>query len=311
MMILPKQQDEWELEGPTSVSIGVFDGVHLGHRRLLQLMDPSMTSLVLTFDPHPVEVLRPEISPRLLTTIDERVALLGAAGVERVGVLDLSSIRDLAPEEFVKSLLIDKLSMGQVVVGPDFRFGKDRTGDINLLTSLGEEYGYSVRVAEFWMDDEGVVSSSRLRNLVEAGQVAAVSDAMGSRFTLTGPVVHGDKRGRELGFPTANLLPVARKVIPGHGVYAALAHTSEGMFKAAVNVGVRPTFDGEKLLIEAYILDFEGDLYDQSLTIEFVDYLRPELRFDGVDALVEAMEADVDKTRALLADTESTMPGVS
>lgn len=301
MTLLGGPWNDWSVKGRTAVSLGVFDGVHRGHRSLIQVLNPETTSVILTFDPHPVEVLNPDISPRLLTTLDERADLLAGAGVQCIGVLDLRTIRHLAPDEFVESLLVDRLALGQLVVGPDFRFGKDRAGDVNLLLALGEKHGFEVHVAEFLIDDDGVISSSRLRNLVEAGDVAAAAEAMESRFCLTGPVAHGDKRGRDLGFPTANLLPVPRKAVPGHGVYAAFAHVSSGAYQAAVNVGVRPTFGGSRLLIEAHLLDFDDDIYGEALTLELVEQIRPELRFEHVSALIDAMHGDVSSARETLA----------
>jgi riboflavin kinase/FMN adenylyltransferase len=285
---------------PSSVTIGVLDGVHLGHRALLARLDDSMTRTVLTFDPHPVEVLRPGTPPRLITTIEERVALLDAAGVECAGVLDLAEIKDQTPREFVDAVLVDKFQVGHLVVGEDFRFGKDRSGDVEMLTAFGDELGFVVETIGLVADSDAVVSSSRIRGLIETGKVSAASTLLDSRFTITNTVIDGDKRGKDLGFPTANIRPPDRKVLPGTGVYSCFAMVHGTRHDAAVNVGSRPTFGGGELLIEAFILDFEDDIYGSDLTLEFVEYTRPELKFIDAHALVAQMERDVAESRAVL-----------
>lgn len=308
MIVRDGPWESWErIPEPTSVTIGVLDGVHLGHRELLGNLDDSLLRTVLTFEPHPVEVLRPGTEPRLITTIDERIVLLEDAGVGCVGVLDLAEIKEQAPEEFVSEVLVGRFSVAHLVVGADFRFGRDRAGDVSLLTRMGEEHGYRVDIIELLEIDRVPVSSSRIRSLVEQGKVAEAAELLGSRFTLTSEVVDGDKRGREIGYPTANLRPPARKLIPGRGVYACFASVDGVVHRAAVNVGVRPTFGGDELLVEAYILDFDDDIYGNELTLEFVEYLRPELTFSGVDDLVDRMEVDVEQTRAILEVARSGM----
>ena len=292
---------DWEPSSePTSVTIGVLDGVHLGHRALIDSLRPEGLSTVLTFDPHPIEVLRPGTLPRLITTIDERLALLKGAGVGLTGVLDLSEIRELDPRTFIESLLIEKLSVSSLTVGSDFRFGKDRLGDVGLLEEMGREHGYDVDAIDLINDLGEPISSSRIRALIEDGDVERAAALMGSRYRMTNEVVHGDKRGKDMGFPTANLLPPARKVLPGSGVYAAIAHVAGRSHMAAVNVGVRPTFGGGALVVEAFLLDYDSDLYGDRLTVEFVAKLRPELEFEGVDPLVARMHQDVEECREIL-----------
>ncbi len=298
--------EEWpEPEGPTSVTLGVLDGVHRGHRSLLSMLDPSLIRTVLTFEPHPLEVLRPEIAPRLITTLEERVELLEDCGIDLIGALDLGSIRDLSPEDFVESILVDKVGVAHLVVGEDFRFGRDRAGDVGSLAELSAKHGFGLEVIDLVADAAGAISSSRIRRLIEGGEVAAANELLGSRFRFTNEVVDGDKRGREIGFPTANLRPPPRKLVPGHGVYACFAILDGARYDAAVNVGVRPTFGGGEVLVEAYILDFDEQIYGHDLTVEFVQYLRPELSFDGVDALVEQMGVDVAEARSVLGSAPS------
>lgn len=292
---------EWEsISESTSATVGVLDGVHMGHRRLIDTLRPSGLKTVVTFDPHPTEVLAPGTIPRLLTTIDERLDLLEGAGVDVAAVLDLREIRELAPDEFVTQVLVDKLNISALAVGEDFRFGRDRAGDVAFLNELSTVHGYEVDAIELVEMAGAAISSSRIRSLVEKGEVAEASALLGSRYRVTNTVIHGDKRGRTIGFPTANLSPPRRKLIPADGVYAAFAHTGGQRHMAAVNVGVRPTFGAGKRLVEAYLLDFDADLYDDILQVDFVVRLRPELDFDGIEPLVEQMHLDVSESRQVL-----------
>lgn len=301
MKILDGPLAAWEAqEPPNAVTIGVFDGVHVGHRVILgRLGAGPYPTTVLTFDPHPAEVLSPGTDPRLITTIDERIVLLASVDVDTVGVLDLAEIRHLDPEEFVSQVLVAKLGVGRLIVGSDFQFGRDRAGDCDFLRAAGQRHGFEVEVVDL-VESDGVISSSRIRRLIEEGDVAAAASLLGSRFLLTNVVTRGDGRGTGIGFPTANLLPPERKVVPGNGVYAAFARLGTELFPAAVNVGVRPTFGGTELLIEAFILDFDRDLYGKVLTVEFVQRLRPELKFESVETLIAAIHDDVARVREIL-----------
>lgn len=308
MRVLRGSWRGWDLGSEkSSVTIGVLDGVHRGHQALIAGLDSDLLRTVVTFDPHPIEVLRPGTNPRLITTIEERVALLESWGIDQVGILDLSEIKDLGPEEFVDEVLVRTLRVGDLVVGPDFRFGKERAGDVELLRNLGKSGEFVLRVLDLVHDDGGVVSSSRIREMVESGRMGEAEEALGYRYQLSSTVVSGDNRGMEIGFPTANLLPPERKVIPAIGVYAAFARVGGEVHKAAVNVGVRPTFGGGDLLIEAHMLEFSDEIYDEVLTIEFVEFLRPELAFNGVDDLITAMRSDIEKTRHRLASVATNM----
>jgi riboflavin kinase/FMN adenylyltransferase len=307
MKILDGPWQGWTGVTDSSVTIGVLDGVHLGHRALVGRLDDSMTRTVLTFDPHPVEVLRPGTPPRLITTIEERIGLLAKAGVDSVGVLNLEEIKDQRPEEFVELVLVDKLRVGHLVVGEDFRFGKDRSGDVTMLGRLASQFGFDLEIIPFVSDDGAPISSSRIRSLIEAGEVSAASSLLGSWFTVSNTVIDGDKRGRDLGFPTANIRPPHRKVRPGIGVYSCFATVRGNRHDAAVNVGFRPTFGGGELLIEAFILDFEDDIYGEDLAVEFVEYTRPELKFSGGDDLAARIEEDVAESRTVLEKIRSRM----
>ncbi|MCH7899361.1 MAG: bifunctional riboflavin kinase/FAD synthetase [Acidobacteria bacterium] len=308
MRVLRGSWRGWDL-GPekSSVTIGVLDGVHRGHQALIAGLDSDLVRTVLTFDPHPIEVLHPGTNPRLITTIEERVGLLEPWDIDQVGILDLTEIKDLGPEEFVDEVLVRTLRVGDLVAGPDFRFGKERAGDVKLLQTLGKSREFAIRVLDLVHDHEGVVSSSRIREMIESGCMREAEEALGYGYQLSSTVVRGDNRGREIGFPTANLLPPGRKVIPAIGVYAAFARVGGEVHEAAVSVGVRPTFGGGDLLIEAHILEFSDEIYDEVLTIEFVDFLRPELTFNGVDDLITAMRSDVENTRRRLASAATNM----
>ena len=302
MIIHDEPLSDWEpRDAPSAVTIGVLDGVHRGHRALIDRLDGGLVPTVLTFDPHPVEVFYPGTPPRLITTVAERIRLFESAGVDQVGILDLREIKDLEPEAFVIDVLVQKLNVARVVVGPDFRFGKDRSGDVEVLRGMGGDLGFDVEEIEFVGDHDAVMASSRIRELIESGDVSGAAEALGTRFMVTNVVVAGDRRGREIGFPTANISPPERKVVPGNGVYAAYVNINDEAFQAAVNVGVRPTFGGGALFIEAFILDFDSEIYGEDLTVEFVEYLRSELKFNGVDDLVVAMKEDVARCRQLLA----------
>jgi len=308
MRVLRGSWRGWDL-GPekSSVTIGVLDGLHRGHQALIAGLDSDLVRTVLTFDPHPIEVLHPGTNPRLITTIEERVGLLEPWDIDQVGILDLTEIKDLGPEEFVDEVLVRTLRVGDLVAGPDFRFGKERAGDVKLLQTLGKSREFAIRVLDLVHDHEGVVSSSRIREMIESGCMREAEEALGYGYQLSSTVVRGDNRGREIGFPTANLLPPGRKVIPAIGVYAAFARVGGEVHEAAVSVGVRPTFGGGDLLIEAHILEFSDEIYDEVLTIEFVDFLRPELTFNGVDDLITAMRSDVENTRRRLASAATNM----
>jgi riboflavin kinase / FMN adenylyltransferase len=275
--------------GPRSVAIGTFDGVHLGHREVIRGSDT-----VLTFDPHPLSVIHPEATPKLLNTFDVKRDLIAGLGVKELVVIPFdSSFAAQSAEEFVQEVLIARLAAERVSVGENFRFGKGAKGTEELLRSHSE---FETHVTPLVEVEGETVSSTQIRGLVAAGEVKEAVAFLGEPFLFEGEVVHGDQRGRELGMPTANLVPDGRFVCPGHGVYAAQA---DGHC-AAVNVGVRPTFvTGRGLLVEAYLLGFDGDIYGQTLRISFLERMRGERAFESVDALVEQMNRDVDQAREI------------
>jgi riboflavin kinase / FMN adenylyltransferase len=275
--------------GPRSVAIGTFDGVHLGHREVIR---GSRT--VLTFDPHPLSVIHPEATPKLLTPFPVKRDLIEGLGVEELVVIPFDrSFSQLSAEEFVQGVLIGRLEAERVSVGENFRFGKGARGTDELLRSHSE---FETHVTPLVEVKGETVSSTQIRALVAAGEVSEAAAFLGGPFLFEGEVVEGDRRGRDLGMPTANLVPDDALVCPGHGVYAAWAHGHP----AAVSVGVSPTFEtGRGVLIEAHLIGFEGDIYGQTLRIAFLERMRGEKRFESVAALVEQMNHDVVQARAI------------
>jgi riboflavin kinase / FMN adenylyltransferase len=274
---------------PRRVAVGEFDGVHLGHRAVI-----SGSDTVLTFEPHPVSVVHPEAGPKLLTSLEAKIELISQLGVQELVVIPFDEcFAAQSPSEFIDQVLVGELCATDVSVGENFRFGHRAAGDTDMLAA---EPRFRTRVVRLVEVDGEVVSSSHIRGLVSAGDVEHAARFLGAPFQMRGEVVHGDQRGRLLGFPTANIVPSEELVCPGHGVYAARADGS----CAAVNVGVRPTFGtGRAVLVEAYLLDRDEDLYGRILRIDFISRLRGERRFDSVEELVAQMRLDVEQTREL------------
>lgn len=298
----------WQTPPPSGVAIGVFDGVHRGHAAVVaglveRCRSEGLTSGVLTFEPHPVEVLAPGRAPSLLTTVERRVRLLTELGVDWVGTLDLRDIRTMTPEQFIDVVLVGRASASIVTVGDDFRFGHDRAGDVALLQERGRSAGFSVSAVDLVSDDSGVISSSRIRALLEAGEVGRAAGLLGRPHRIGGAVVRGDARGRTLGFPTANIVPSPRLALPADGIYAV--RVSDGVAGDAVaSLGVRPTFgDGGGRILEVHVFDFSDDLYGARLEVDFIERLRGEVRFDSVPDLVAQMEADAADARRVLASS--------
>jgi riboflavin kinase/FMN adenylyltransferase len=288
---------------PRQLAVGTFDGVHLGHRAVIGSADT-----VLTFDPHPLTVVAPGREPQLLTTFERKAELLAGLGVQELVVVpfDAGWSRHSA-QSFLDEVIVGALGATHVSVGENFRFGHDAAGDADLLR---HDHRFETRVVPLLEVDGEIVSSSHIRGLILGGAVEYADRLLGAPFQHTGEVLHGDKRGRELGYPTANLRPHEGFIVPGHGVYACVVATSgpEGErtgIPAAVNVGVRPMFDSDLgLLIEAHLIDWTGDIYGQRLKVDFLKRLRGERRFPSVDALVEQMARDVDATVATVSSRQ-------
>ncbi len=296
----------------TAVTIGAYDGVHLGHRALLgdlvaRARAEHLSPVVVTFDRHPASVVRPESAPALLTDLDQKLELLASCGIERTMVIPFDRSRaDESAEEFVDEVLVDELGAKLVVVGQDFHFGHGRKGNVALLRELGVRDGFSVVGVELTGEDAAPVSSTRIRSLVAAGDVEGAAVLLGRPHEVRGPVVHGDGRGGpELGFPTANVEVSTEIAHPADGIYAGYYLRPEGVrHKAAISVGRRPTFydpSTASVLVEAFLLDFAGDLYGEPGRVAFVKRLRDERKFDSIEALKAQMARDVADADALLS----------
>lgn len=291
------------------VTIGVFDGVHAGHKYLIsqakEFAAQSNSVLVAaTFDPHPVSVLRPNAFLGLLTLPDFRVELLKSAGANRVEIIDFNKkVSKMSPDEFIESIVLDQLNANTVVVGENFRFGVNASGDVSTLETLANKFGFELKVVKL-MGDKQTWSSTRVRTNLINGEVKQAREILGRPHRLTGQVVHGDHRGRELGYPTANLEIFGNLIIPADGVYSALLHTAQDVFPAAVSIGTNPTFEGvENRRVEAYVLDQSDlDLYGKIVSIDLIDFVRSMTKFDGVAALIEQMAKDVENTRVQISD---------
>jgi riboflavin kinase/FMN adenylyltransferase len=284
----------WDAEPrPRKVAIGTFDGVHLGHREVIRGNDT-----VLTFDPHPLAVVKPDALPKLISSHEIKRDLIAGLGVEELVVIPFDAdFSHKTADEFIDEVLVQRLTATHVSVGENFQFGARAQGNPALLKSRSE---FETRVVPLVEVHGETVSSSHIRGLVAAGEVKEAAEFLGGPFLFEGEVVHGDKRGRGLGFPTANIVPDDKLAVPGHGVYAAWAHGKP----AAVNVGVRPTFvTGRGLLIEAFLLDFDEDIYGETLRVAFLERLRGEKRFESVDDLVAQMERDVEQAREVCSAT--------
>ena len=286
------------------VLIGVFDGVHKGHQVLLnrakEIAD-GRSIIALTFDPHPTTVFAPDKAPTMLTTLADRVELLKIHNADQVAVMKFNEkFAAMSPEEFVETVLVGQLHASTVVVGKNFTYGHKAAGNVETLIKSGLAHNFTVDVQELKADTE-VISSSRIRALVTEGKVEQARELLSRPHRLDGVVVHGEKRGREIGYPTANLGNIEGQTIPADGVYAGWLTVGINFWPAAISIGTNPTFEGDRgRQVEAYALDQEGlDLYDKNASIEFGWYLRPTLKFDGLEPLLEQMKKDCDKAREL------------
>ena len=279
---------------PRHLAVGEFDGVHLGHREVIRGADT-----VLTFEPHPLRVLHPDAAPKLIMPFAIKRDVVEGLGADELVVIPFDKgFMKIPAEEFISRILIEQLGAKQVSVGENFRFGAKARGTPQMLAERDE---FETRIVPLVEVDGETVSSSRIRALVAAGEVDAAMRCLGAPFMVEGKVVEGDQRGRELGFPTANLVPDDHLIVPGHGVYAAFANGN----RAAVNVGVRPTFEtGRGLLIESFLIDYDGDLYGQKLRVAFVSRLRGERRFPNVEDLISQMHRDVAEAREITSEYE-------
>jgi len=288
------------------VALGNFDGFHLGHQAVIgraieAARAEGRPALVATFDPHPKRYFQPQSGHFRLTTLDQRARLFAEAGVDAMLVFRFDApLAGLSAREFAERQLVEILGVGGVVTGGDFTFGKGRQGDVVMLAELGNALGYSAEVVAPVTLDGETVSSSRIRDTLRAGDPRGAAKLLTRPFAIEGPVQHGAKLGRQLGYPTANM-SLANYLRPAYGIYAVRGRLADGrVLNGVANLGIRPSFDPPEELLESYFFDFDGDLYDQVIEVSLIDYLRPEAKFDSMDALKVQMDADAAKARALL-----------
>ncbi len=296
-----------QLQQPSVVTIGVFDGVHKGHQHLIRRLveearSTNRLAVVLTFFPHPDILLRGLTGRHYLTTPEQRAEYLGELGVDTVITLTFNQeMRQIRAATFVDTL-IERLKLSSLWVGSDFAMGYQREGNVAFLRMEGEEKGFSLHMIDLIVaETDSAISSTSIREALLAGEVEKARMWLGRSYTLTGEVVHGDHRGRELGFPTANMHVWDEQVIPANGIYAGWVTLGSERFMAATSVGVRPHFNGDDVRVEPYILDFDRDIYGQQLTFSFERYLRPEMKFDSLDGLLKQIRADVQTSREYLS----------
>lgn len=298
---------------PVVVTVGTFDGVHLGHQRVIrrvvqQAKERGGRSVLVTFEPHPLRVVRPEQAPKLLTTSGEKRPLLTACGLDHAVFLEFTlELRESSPRRFVREFLLNGIGMSRLVIGHDHGFGKGRSGNAEVLRRLADEERFELEVVDSVHADRGrPVSSSAIRRALVERRVDDANRALGRRYAVTGGVVRGDGRGRKLGYPTANLRLPEDKLVPGAGVYACRASTSAGRFAGALHIGPRPAFPGAKDTFEVHLLDFEGDLYGEPVELELARYLRPIAGFDDPRRLADQIGRDVKRVRDCISE-DSTL----
>jgi len=296
------------------VSLGTFDGVHLGHQTILDEVKKRAHKLhskatMVTFEPHPQLVLNNPSRPphEVLTTIEEKIEILNQLGLDRLVVANFSHIfAGLEPERFVTEILLERLRMREIIIGHDHAFGKARSGNLDLLQRMGAEHGFEVASLPPYRVDDEAISSTRIRHQLQKGQMEKASAMLGRPYSINGLVVHGEGRGTGLGFPTINLRPYSpHKLVPRSGIYASRCHLDGRSYDAATYVGLKPTFAADERVIETYIIDFNGQLYGQEVKIDFIAYIREDARFDSTQALVDQIKQDINKSVELLASHSS------
>ena len=293
------------------ITIGTFDGVHTGHRHIIRQLQQAAAAcdgetVIITFDPHPREVLQPGSNPiHLLTTLDEKIALLSAQGIDHLVIVPFTrEFSELSAQAYLEDFLISMFRPHTIIIGYDHRFGHNREGGLELLEAEQNRYGFRLIEIPQQIVHDLTVSSTKIRKSLQDGNVHLANELLGYHYFLEGTVIHGDKMGRKLGYPTANIqLPDPRKLIPAQGIYAIRVHV-EGHaqpLNGVMSIGTRPTFNGNDLRLEAHIFDFSGDLYDQVIRVEMISYIRANQKFDNIEALIAQMDKDSELARTMLA----------
>jgi riboflavin kinase / FMN adenylyltransferase len=288
------------------VTIGNFDGVHRGHIPIFQKLTreahrENRNAVVITFDPHPKKVLRPEIRPfYLITTIEEKISLTEKQGIDAMVIIPFSlEFSRITAEEFVRGILWDKLRIKKIFIGHDYTFGKNREGNENFLKAFGKNLGFEVAIIKAFRISDKTVSSTQLRLAILDGDVGTAAILLGRPYNVSGIVVHGKSRGSHLGFPTANIKP-DKVLIPARGVYAVMVNLNESQYPGVLNIGFNPTFSDDELSIEVFLFDFSGNIYGEKLNILFIERIRDEIKFDGPEKLIEQIKQDINQAKAIL-----------
>lgn len=293
-----KNFKDYHSEKPLALSLGMFDGVHLGHRYIISELRKAgsvndLETAVLTFWPHPRFVFNPNEELKLLNTIEEKKVLMEKYGISNLFLKEFDDeFRNLTGEEFVRQILVEKLNVKYLIIGYDHSFGKNKSGNFELLQKLSAELDFEVEQMEAINIHENNISSTKVRNALLSGNIREANEMLGYAYPVSGKVVHGKKLGRTIGYPTANIETESIKLLPKKGAYIVEVLIKDRQYKGMLSVGTNPTVNGEKLTVEVYILDFEGDLYDQNITVKFRDFLHEEIKFEGIEKLVERLDED-------------------
>ncbi|AYN02283.1 bifunctional riboflavin kinase/FAD synthetase [Chryseobacterium sp. 3008163] len=299
-----KNFKDYHSEKPLALSLGMFDGVHLGHKYIINELkkvgsENNLETAILTFWPHPRFVFNPNEDLKLLNTIDEKKFLMEKYAIKNLFVKEFDDeFRNLTGEEFVRQILIEKLNVKYLIIGYDHSFGKNKSGNFELLQKLSTELDFEVEQMEAINIHENNISSTKIRNALLAGNIKEANEMLGYSYSISGTVVHGKKLGRTIGYPTANIETESIKLLPKKGAYIVEVFIKDQLYKGMLSVGTNPTVNGEKLTIEVYILDFEGDIYDKNITVKFRDFLHEEIKFEGLDKLIERLDEDKRLTEA-------------
>lgn len=317
-MLLAREELARHAPGRASaITLGVFDGVHRGHLHLItglreRATARGLSSGILTLHPSPIQVLKPEVRVAYITSLEERIELLRGSGVDFVAPLTFTSeVAELSAHDFL-AMLYEALNMRYLLMGPDNAFGRGREGTPERVAEIAQDLGFELELLDEPLGaDGGRVSATAIRKAIADGDMEAAAELLGRPFSLRGPVIHGAERGRTIGFPTANMAVTPDRAMPAYSIYVTRAWIGDRAYQAATNIGIKPTFDNERPAVETYILDFEGELYGRELRIELLHRLRGEVRFDGIEALVEAIRADVDATRAYYQQHPDLISGSS
>ncbi|BEV03196.1 bifunctional riboflavin kinase/FAD synthetase [Chryseobacterium gambrini] len=301
-----KNFKDYTSQKPLALSLGMFDGVHLGHKSIIDELinvgsQNDLETAVLTFWPHPRFVFNPDENLKLLNTLEEKKFLMEKYNIENLFLKEFDEeFRNLTGEEFVRQILIEKLNVKYLIIGYDHSFGKNKSGNFELLQKLSKELGFEVEQMEAINIHENNISSTKIRNALSAGNIKEANEMLGYSYSVSGTVVHGKKIGRTIGYPTANIETESIKLLPKKGAYVVEVFVKNQQYKGMLSVGTNPTVNGEKLTVEVYILDFEGDIYDEEITVKFRDFLHDEIKFEGLEKLIERLDDDKKLTEEFL-----------